>query len=272
MVLTMRSALSRMVPMAVAVALAAIVGSRYRAMSGLQSELARERTIAGELPKLRAERERLLTSKKPAGAVPPVTNPVVVEALRGEIARLQQSLRDAPALEESRPEAPEALLAEGRRSLASEWRDAGDGTPQATIETALWAGAGGDFDRLAALIMFINIATRRAASDMLLHLPAAERERFSSPERLLAFLTVKDMPTGWVDVRQFTMHDGWPWPAAQMQFWAWSPGADIRNANLLVGRFEGRWKLIVSEAVIAKYAAALKAAPTSDGGGSKSSP
>jgi hypothetical protein len=272
MVLTMRSALSWTLPMALAVALVAIIGSRYLAMSGLQSELARERTIARELPKLRAERERLLTSEKSAGAVPAVTNPVVVDALRGEIARLQQSLRDAPALEVSRPETPETLLASGRWSAASEWRDAGDSTPQAVIETALWAGAGGDFDRLATLIAFMDTGTRRAASQLLAELPAAERERFSSPEQLLAFLTVKNMPTRSVQVRQFTTHDNTPWPAAHMVLWARSSDADIGNVTLWVGKVDGRWKLLANQAVIAKYAAAVKAVQTSDSGGSKPSP
>lgn len=75
------------------------------------------------------------------------------------------------------------------------WGFRGQATPQATIESALWAGAGGDVATLRQLL-FVSNETRAVAAELLLLVPASFRQAYPSPDELISALTIKRIPLG----------------------------------------------------------------------------
>lgn len=78
---------------------------------------------------------------------------------------------------------------------ATSWRNRGQATPTAALETALWAAAGGDIETLKNLLS-IGADTRQKAEGLLARLPADARARYATVEDLIAEMTVKNVPLG----------------------------------------------------------------------------
>lgn len=70
---------------------------------------------------------------------------------------------------------------------------AGLATPQAALETALWAGTNGHVDVLASVFVFENREVRARAEHLLGELPAQIKGRYRSPEHLIAAMALPDM-------------------------------------------------------------------------------
>ena len=68
-------------------------------------------------------------------------------------------------------------------------------TPQASIESALWAAAGGDVATLKKLL-FVSDETGTAAATLLASLPASSRMAYQEPDELISALTIKRIPLG----------------------------------------------------------------------------
>lgn len=79
---------------------------------------------------------------------------------------------------------------------ASDWRNVGRATPQDTLETTLWAAAGGDVETLAGLVSFADARARAAAQKLFDGLSEAQKAQYQTPERLVAALTVPRIPSG----------------------------------------------------------------------------
>lgn len=108
--------------------------------------------------------------------------------LRSRIAAREQQLRRSQETTSLRA----AGLAEAFLSHDA-WRDAGTATPVALIETALWAGAGGDVQRMSGLLAFD--ADALAAADRLLErMPADLRPAGIDGRGLIALLSVDAVP------------------------------------------------------------------------------
>jgi len=75
------------------------------------------------------------------------------------------------------------------------WGFRGQTTPQGTIESALWAGAGGDVATLKRLLS-VSDETRAVAAELLAALPASFRLVYPGPDDLIAALTIKRIPLG----------------------------------------------------------------------------
>ncbi len=75
------------------------------------------------------------------------------------------------------------------------WKNAGRVTPDATLETALWAAAGGDVDTLAGLLRFDGEAEDEANA-IFEQLPLALRQELGTSKRLIALMAAKDVPLG----------------------------------------------------------------------------
>jgi hypothetical protein len=84
----------------------------------------------------------------------------------------------------------------GSKVLAGDWKNAGTATSKATFETALWAAAGGDIEQFAKCLLLPEGRIRQRALTLLESLPAAIRGQYGTPERLVAFLAIKDVPLG----------------------------------------------------------------------------
>jgi hypothetical protein len=151
----------------------------------LAVELDARRAESREMAALLRERERLRSL---------APNEDELGSLRraaAERAQLQAALDRQEA--EPAPQTPKLTLGDWRP--ARDWKDRGQTTPHATIETALWAAAGGDVAALRNLLS-LDDATRTKAAMLLARLPAGERERYPSPEDLIAAFTIKAIPVG----------------------------------------------------------------------------
>jgi hypothetical protein len=216
---------------------------------------------------VRAEHERLLAAQPEAGELErAVAEREALTQARAEVESLRQKAETATRADAEKKATPTERLAVGRTVPAAEWKNAGNATPAAALETALWAGAGGDIEAFAKMIMLIDGRTQRAAQALWESVPEATRAEYGTPERLIAFLTVKDIPLGAVQVRQFNDLQVWPMgPAQQMQVMLTQSDGKQKDTSLLLVNPGGGWKLVVMEAVVTKYAAQLKSSEGTSG-------
>ena len=84
-------------------------------------------------------------------------------------------------------------LRPGTWTPAAAWKNQGQATPEAAVETMLWAAAGGD---LSALKNTLALApdTRSKAADLLASLPPAASQTYASPDDLMALLVAGNVP------------------------------------------------------------------------------
>ena len=135
--------------------------------------------------------------------------------LQREHDRLQRLQREAE--ESTRRERAAVELARARKALAvpsptvprealsaltlgewlptSAWKNRGQATPLATVETALWAAAGGDIATLKDTLQ-LDDSVRAKADAILARLPESSRAIYPSPEHLIAAFTSKSLPLG----------------------------------------------------------------------------
>lgn len=213
--------------------------ARRRAESGS----ATAQGLATELSALRADRAALAR-------------------LRAEIdllkARVQQG-QPPSAAETGAVASPPARL---QLLPASEWKNAGRGTPTAAVETVLWAAVGGDIDVLADAIS-LDAGARAKAEMLLAGLPPAARAHYASPEKLVALFTAKDVPVG-ASMRVVARPSA---PADDAKVTLVLQGETATRAiELTLRQRDGNWRLVVPESAVEKYGEALKGEPAIAGG------
>ncbi|HWA86416.1 MAG TPA: hypothetical protein VG710_09355 [Opitutus sp.] len=166
----------------VLVALTFVWARERRSAAQLEIQIAARRGQSHELARLQAERQRLLRLQPGAGELEKLRQAAT------EAARLQ-----AAAGEKNGPDAQSAVLSLGEWSRAGDWKNRGNASPHAAIESALWAAAGGD---VAAFKKFfvLSAAAREKASTLLAPLPPEARARFASADDLVAEFTIKSIP------------------------------------------------------------------------------
>lgn len=173
------------IPIAGLVALAATWAVEKYSASRLALEIAAQREQQRELTGLQREHDRLR-------ALQP--SPEELETLRSvpvEHTQLQHAIAEQAAARAARP--PD--LPVGNWTSASEWKNRGHATPHATVETALWAAAGGDVSTLKSLLILAE-PTREQAAALLARIPDGSRSLYTTPEDLIASFTVKNIPVG----------------------------------------------------------------------------
>jgi hypothetical protein len=241
---------------------------QHRATAVLRAEVDRERTLSHEFDRASAEHTRLLAAQPEAGEIErAATDRETLKQARAEVESLRQKAEVAARADAEKKARPVERFAVGRTVPAGEWKNVGTETSAAALETALWAGAGGDVDAFAKTLFLIDARTQRAAQTLWASVPEAMRGEYGTPERLIAFLSIKDVPLGAVQVRQFNELQGWPMgPAQQVQVLLTQADGKQKDTSLLLINPGGGWKLVVTEAVVAKYAAMLKEPGTAAGG------
>lgn len=236
----------------VTLAMTAALGWQRLQTIELQSRWAETEVARARARQVRDERERLQRSLPSAETVAGWEKAKQRNvALQAEIDRIAVSVQAAEA-RVAASEQPAGFVL-GRRLSAAEWRNAGSSTPGAAAETAFWAAAGGDIDALARLLVLDHLA-RPAAEAWFASLPAEVRAKHPTVERLIAFLTVRDVPVG---SAQLVREQAYSPQLTVLQFRVEGPGAPARYVQLGFNRYDG-WKLVVLPSVIEKYAAALK--------------
>jgi hypothetical protein len=177
-----------------------------------------------------------------------------LEKTREEVRSLRQQVA-APALAQVQAEG----FVPGRVIRAQDWHNVGAATARAALETVLWAGAGGDIAALSQMLQFVDAKARKSAQALLENVPQSLREQYPSPEKLIAFLAVKDVPLGSVKLLQSSDLSDWPSPASNLKLLMVNADGTRKNTNLVFMKSDEVWKLIVTEGVVAKYSAALQA-------------
>jgi len=76
---------------------------------------------------------------------------------------------------------------------AAAWKNQGQATPEATVETMLWAAAGGDLSSLKNTLALAP-ETQSKATDLLASLPATGSQSFASPDDLMDLLVAGNVP------------------------------------------------------------------------------
>ena len=231
----------------------ALVRQRQRAAIGLLRDLQNERArLEVENAQLRAreissaDRESLRSDR------------AALVRLRMEIETLRRQADDPTRLAVTGPEEttrpPENSILE-TQVRASEWRNAGTATPVATLETVLWAAAGGDVDRLASLLVF-DPGVRARAETLLAGLPEKARAEYGTPERLIAALTAKDVPLGMARIFDPKIEDA---SGRRIVVNLLPPtGAGSRPVAVSLRQDGEIWKLGVPASAVEKYASLLK--------------
>jgi len=156
------------------------------ATASLLLQIGAQRQENSERESLRRERERLRTLQPDAAEL---------TRLQRDAAGRVRHQRETNAREETAAHAPPAMLTVGEWLPPGAWKNRGCATPTATVESMLWAAAGGDMAKLQDLLQFDD-ATRAKAGQIFAQLPGDSRTLFTSPEHLIAAFTAKSIPMG----------------------------------------------------------------------------
>lgn len=249
----MRSGSRRLVFLAVfTVAIGAWLFARHDRLEELRREAARLRPAAGTLSALQEANARLAATRVPAKELESLrADHAAIARLRNQIEAVKRSL-DAPP----RPAAAASGLAaptllDGPLS-PQQWRNAGRETPAATVETMLWAAAGGDIAAMADTLE-LSPEARRKAEALRTLLSAESPAGISNPDQLVALMAAMDMPTGSAQVVAEV-----PQPEGTLLV---ASVADIYGHHRAVAlslRTDGNgWRIVVPPSAVDRFAARL---------------
>ena len=181
-----------------------------------------------------------------------------VERLRAEIRALRVQTTELSRLMPAGSKPPVARTSTALASPmvpASGWKDAGRSTPEATVETVLFAAMGGDLDTLAQALVF-NDAIKAQAATWFEGLSETTRRDYGTPEKVIALMMAKDAGS-----------------LAGMQILGQrEDGADNVVVRVRIGDDQGKtkddkfemrrssdgWRLLVPDKAVEKYARMVK--------------
>lgn len=202
-----------------------------------------------ELARLQQEHERL------AAAQPSAEDWAAWRAAETERAVLEAELTGGTKSKPSPRAAPAmAEIVSAEPVPASAWSNAGRATPEATLETALWAAASGEVETLAEALQ-LEPEVHAQAQKLLASLPPASRMAYGTPERLVALLTAREIPIGTMQLvgRMERAPDEVLLRVRLQQ----PDGSAITKS--LAARQQGRmWQLVVPATAITRFEAILR--------------
>lgn len=97
----------------------------------------------------------------------------------------------APPSSQARPDEPPPLR--GPMVKNAEWRNAGAASPEAALESFVWAATRGDTETLGALLA-VDAAGRKQLAEAFAQLSEEARASYGSPENMLATLIAVQVP------------------------------------------------------------------------------
>lgn len=226
-------------------ATAGVIAERTAA-ARLREQLAAQRDYRREVDALRSEQERLRALRAAA-----------------EQARLQA---------EAARTKPEGLTA-GKWLPPSAWKNRGCATPANTMESMLWAAAGGEAATLGNMLLFSD-ETRAKLDEIFRRLPPEYRIRYVSPAQLVAAFTTEAIPLGnaqlvseiqtgpdeaetslWITLPDYRPINSSPSPSQmivdELIGPTWRHGQRNR-ASFLLRRIDGVWRLVVPMSAVEK--------------------
>lgn len=254
----MRANLRFLVVIALLIAgLLALLGWHRRTTETLRAELDRQRAaFARQQASRQAEQQeqQLAVARERAEELDRLlAERAAVARLRQELTALRQRAAASAAPREERTPASVRPSLVGNALAFSLWQNAGRTTPEASLETALWAAANGDIDTLTGLLLF-DAEARNEAGALFARLPAALQQEFVSPERLVAVLAAKDVPLG-----SAAILNQYPTPTeTKLSVQVFDTEGKHRMALLSLRPDDAGWKFVVPANAVKRYAAWLR--------------
>ncbi|MBX3737086.1 MAG: hypothetical protein KF715_10375 [Candidatus Didemnitutus sp.] len=175
-------------------------------------------------------------------------------ALASESGELIASASDKPPAKENLPSL------RGPMVKSAEWREAGAASPEATLESFVWAATRGETEKLATLLA-IDEAGRKELATAFAQLSDEARASYGSPENMLATLIAVQVPqdlsaVGPVNSLRLSNGD------VALRTRTERGGGLARDAVLTFRLVDGGWRLVVPrEIAVGAVAAAVKTAP-----------
>jgi hypothetical protein len=241
-------------------ALGAALAWQYRANTALRGELAalqlQVKDLSAQRAVVREDSDRALAAKNTEVANARNESRIELERVRSELTalktRLNEMARAPQAAAATRPDDAVPL----KLIPMSEWKNAGLATPAATLETALWAGAGGDIDTLANTF-FLGDRAKERADALFANLSEATRQQYGSPEKLLALMFAREIGvvTG---MQVLSQVDRGP-EEAMLFMRVGNAEGKTKEEKLPFQLTPGGWRLQFPEKMIDKYERQLKA-------------
>ena len=240
---------------------AAVLIERQIRLDRLRDEATRVRPAEGLLVSLNAENARLEAGRTPDAQLESLrTDHANIARLRNEVAAVQRSLDARTQPEDLREQAssrPYPTLLDHELSR-EQWRNAGRDTPAATVETMLWAAAGGDVEHIGDTLALTTEA-REKANALLASLPADIREGYANAENFIAMLTAKQAPMGSAAVVAEV-----PYPEGTILVTNFKDFYGNAHVVALALRTDGNgWRIDVPPSAIERYASVIRADPRS---------
>lgn len=144
----------------------------------------------------------------------------------------------------------------GPRVAAADWQFAGNASPLATFQSAVWSATRGEVEQLAPLLAF-EPAARRGLDATFAALSDETRAHYGSPERLAATLLAAQVPQdlaafGQVDALQTNQGD-----VALILRLERDHASDGQDSTFLFRHSDSGWRLVVPDRIMAGLARAL---------------
>jgi hypothetical protein len=235
-----------------AVALALTLWARGAVMAQLQNQMEQSRVHQRELAGLQAEHQRLLETQPTSAEMDALrADHDALRQMEEEIAQTRRRLAAPPV---SKPVAEPATSTPLKPLSSDHWKNAGNATPAATLETALWAASGGNLDTLAGLLT-LDPAAAGKAQEIFNSLPSPAKAEYRSAERLVALLTTKDAPTGSLQIigqKQVARDE------VAMRVRLQDADGSTKFTTLRLQQANKQWQLVVPEKAMDRYASILK--------------
>jgi hypothetical protein len=246
---------------------AALLGWQRHTAGRLRVEINRQQQFAGkERLQLDSENRRLVAAQLSAADV---------QKLRVERGAVSSLLVEIESMRHRADQAARIVAARNGSSLAKSdveysmtdgpvpsrfWKQAGQATPAAAFETALWAGAGGNVESLAGLLVFDSKAKSKADA-IFAALPQAMQQELVTPDRLIALLVAKDVPLGSAEIlTQAAPAD--PAKDTRMAVKLIDAEGKSKEVHLSLRLRDGSWRFVVPPSAVEKYATLLQTSVT----------
>jgi hypothetical protein len=137
-------------------------------------------------------------------------------------------------------------LRTGLWAASSAWKNEGRATPEAAVETMLWAAAGGDLDVLHDTLVLTPDARSKAA-EILDRLPAETRQQYLTPEDLMGVVVAGNVPLG--SAQLVARQQNWEGQATEFLRLKDSSGR-TRLVYLQLRQAPDGWKLTVPKSAV----------------------
>lgn len=260
------SKLTVVVGVIVAAAGAGAIFVQQQSITQLRRDVAALRAENGQVARAQV---RAVNEAKAEGArasfVVTDESPETRAAGAGEIAKLRtevEGLKKSAAEFGKLVQAAQAKAAEANIPTnlvpVSQWKDGGRATAGAALKTVMWAAAGGEVDALAQGLGFT--ASARAKADAWFgQLSEGTRQQYGSPEKVIALMIAKDAAavSGMQVLRQkeVTPDD------VGMRVRFGTEDGKTKDDTFFFHRAVDGWKLVLSDAVVDRFAKQLAQQP-----------